>query len=116
MKPDKVIIALLIFQYMSDFQPYLQLSQTGHLIDDICERGFEQLHTLAVSGHYDHVMECLICLTPLFAEDEDADSIPVGSTETPTSSSSFSHAIENIDIADQPSFKMAKELLISDFP
>ena len=65
---------------MSDFQPYLQLSQTGHLIDDICERGFEQLHTLAVSGHYDHVMECLICLTPLFAEDEDVDSIPVGSS------------------------------------
>ena len=101
---------------MSDFQPYLQLSQTGHLIDDICERGFEQLHTLAVSGHYDHVMECLICLTPLFAEDEGADSIPVGSTEMLTSSSSFMSAIENIVNADQTYFKMAKDLLISDFP
>lgn len=92
------------------------MSQTGHLIEDIRERGFDQLYILAVSGHYDHVMECLICLTPFFAEEPNDKEVPVGDTEMLTSSTSFMKAIENIVNADQTYFKMAKDLIITDFP
>ena len=33
----------------------LQLSQTGHCLNDVVERGFGQLKLPAQSGHYDHV-------------------------------------------------------------
>ena len=94
----------------------MQLSQTGHLVEDIRERGLDQLHILAVSGHYDHVMECLICLAPFFAVEQNSDEVPAGDTEMLTSSSSFMKAIENIINADQTYFKMAKDLIITDFP
>ena len=94
-----------------------QLSQTGHLIDDICEHGFNQLYCLAVSGHYDHVMECLISLTPLFAEEDSGDgTVHEGNTNMLISSSDFMKAIENIVNADQTYFKMAKDLIVTDFP
>ena len=86
------------------------------MVEDIRERGLDQLHILAISGHYDHVMECLICLTPFFAIEEDEKEVLAGDTEMLTSSSSFMKAIENIINADQTYLKMAKDLIITDFP
>ena len=87
------------------------------MIDDICERGFDQLYILAMSGHYDHVMECLISLTPLFVVEDNEDGVvPTSDTDMLTSSTSFIKAIENIVNADQTYFKMAKDLLVTDFP
>ena len=86
------------------------------MVEDIRERGLDQLHILAISGHYDHVMECLICLTPFFAIEQNENEVPAGDTEILTSSSSFMKAIENIINADQTYLKMAKDLIITDFP
>ena len=88
------------------------------MIEDICESGFDQLYLLAISGHYDHVMECLICITPFFATDELADEtdVQVGDVDMLTSSLAFMKAIENIVNADQTYFKMAKDLIVTDFP
>ena len=44
----------------------LQLSQTGHVVDDLLERGLPQLMTVTSSSHFDHVLECLSNLTPFF--------------------------------------------------
>jgi hypothetical protein len=44
----------------------LQLSQIGHRESEIVEKGFPLLNFLAINGRYDHVMECLLNISPVF--------------------------------------------------
>ena len=88
----------------------LQLSQTGHVISDVTERGVEQLKILTQSGHYDHVMECLMNMVPLFVK----DNAKILSSQS--CSTSFLSIVETIINADQTYFKMAKDLILKEFP
>jgi hypothetical protein len=84
----------------------LQTTQIGHIIPEICNRGLGHLRTLAFSGRFDHVMECLLSITPLFLD----------TTEALVGNAHFMSVIQGVVSADQTYFKMAKDLIISDFP
>ncbi len=84
----------------------LQTTQIGHVLPEICHRGFGHLRTLALSGRFDHVMECLLNIVPLFLDN----------SETLLESVHFMAVIQAVVAADQTYFKMAKDLIITDFP
>lgn len=84
----------------------LQASQTGHLIEDILERGLKQLSILASSGHFDHVLECVVNITPVFLEQPDM----LWTAED------FIKLVQSITSVDQTYIKMAKDLVVTDFP
>ena len=84
----------------------LQTSQTGHLVEDVLERGLSQLNLVFSSGHYDHVLECMANVTPLFLDDP----------SLLTNSADFIKIVQQIVCSDQTFLKMAKDLVISDFP
>ena len=86
----------------------LQLSQTGHLVNDVCERGIHQLKVLTQSGHYDHVMECLANMIPLFINHQNVNLL--------CQSNDFLSTIETVINADQTYLKMAKDLILKEFP
>ena len=76
------------------------------MVPEICNRGFAHLRTLALSGRYDHVMECLLNITPLFLD----------CPESLLESNHFMAVVQNILSADQTLFKTAKDLVITNFP
>ncbi len=84
----------------------VQTSQTGHLVEDVMERGLGQLMLVLSSGHYDHVLECLTNVTPLFFDQP----------ETLINSVEFVKIVQQIISIDQTLLKMAKDLVVSDFP
>ena len=84
----------------------LQTTQIGHVVPEICNRGFAHLRTLALSGRYDHVMECLLNITPLFLD----------CPESLLESGHFMAVVQNVLSADQTLFKTAKDLVVTHFP
>ncbi len=84
----------------------LQASQTGNVIDDVLERGFDQLLVLTSSGRYDHILEAIANIVPLFLP-RPADL---------STSEKFRRVVQSILSVDQTYLKMAKELVVSDFP
>ena len=84
----------------------LQTSQTGHVMEDVLERGLAQLNLVLSSGHYDHVLECVANIVPLFLNEP----------SLLTSSEEFVKIIQQVVGSDQTFLKMARDLVISDFP
>ena len=84
----------------------LQLCHVGHLQPDILHNGLEHLHFLSLNGRYDHVMECLLNMSPVFLDNLE----PFWSSEL------LRRTVEIIVTADQTYFKMAKDLITVDFP
>jgi hypothetical protein len=84
----------------------LQMTQIGHSVPEVCGRGFDHLRVLATSGRYDHVMECICNLTPLFFP----------APESVKSHEGFLATLSMITSADQTVYKIAKELLVADSP
>lgn len=84
----------------------LQMTNVGHSLPEICGRGFEWLKIVAEGRHYDHLMECLFRLSPLFFDDPQAlESI-----------TAFQDVISIILAADQSIFKMAREFVSNETP
>ena len=84
----------------------LQLSHLGHREADILDKGFAHLYFLSINGRYDHVMECLLNMSPIFL----ANPEPFWSSEI------LRKTVEIIITADLTYFKMAKDLITVDFP
>ena len=84
----------------------LQLSHLGHREAEILDKGFAHLHFLSLNGRYDHVMECLLNMSPFF----------LANTEPFWSSEVLRKTVEIIITADLTYFKMAKDLITVDFP
>ena len=84
----------------------LQLTQLGHFEPDIVERGFSLINFLVSNGRYDHVMECLIHVAPVF----------FANVEKFWTNPTLVKCIEIISAADQTYFKMAKDLIAAEFP
>lgn len=101
----------------------LQMSQAGHSTRGFVERGANQLACLAVQGYrYSHVLECLMNLIPLFLTSETDLNRLILNNEQPNNQNGldervdFVCTIETLVNADQTYLKMAKDLIISDFP
>ena len=84
----------------------LQTSQMGHQVEDVLERGVGQLALVLSSGHYDHVLECLANVTPLF----------IDCVDMIFSSSEWIKIVQQIVAVDQTFIKMARDLVVTDFP
>ena len=84
----------------------LQMCQTGNVAEEFLERGVSQLNIVMSSSHYDHVLECLCHIVPLFVHRQ----------ELLIQSSSFLKLLQEILAIDSTFLKMAKNLVISDFP
>ena len=59
-----------------------------------------------ISGHYDHVLECLANIVPLFLDQP----------ELLMTSQDFIKIIQQVISFDQTFLKMARDLVVSDFP
>ena len=84
----------------------LQCTPLGHSLPEICSAGFAHLKALSQSGRFDHVMEVIINLSALF--------LPC--PETAAECEDFIGSVQAVVSADQTVYKMAKDLIISDFP
>lgn len=84
----------------------LQLCQTGHDRNEILESGHKQLHILSASGRYDHVLECIMNLIPLFIDCPDSLCC----------NPDFLKVLNTTVNVDQTYVKMAKDLVVTDFP
>ena len=80
--------------------------QTGNVTEEFLERGVSQLNIVMSSSHYDHVLECLCHIVPLFVHRQ----------EVLIQSSSFLKLLPEVLAIDSTFLKMAKNLVISDFP
>ena len=84
----------------------LQMCQTGNVAEEFLERGVSQLNIVMSSSHYDHVLECLCHIVPLFVHRQ----------ELLIQSSSFLKLLQEVLAIDSTFLKMAKNLVLSDFP
>ena len=84
----------------------LQMCQTGNVAEDFIERGLGQLKLVIESSHVDHVLECICHIAPLFLHRH----------ELLLQSADFLKVIADIVSVDQTFLKMAKNLVMSDFP
>ena len=84
----------------------LQMCQTGNVAEEFLERGVSQLNIVMSSSHYDHVLECLCHIVPLFVHRQDLL----------IQSSSFLKLLQEVLAIDSTFLKMAKNLVLSDFP
>lgn len=84
----------------------LQLCQTGHVIEDFLDRGLQQLAVILSSGHYDHVLECISNVTPIAFDQPDML----------WNSEEFIKIMHQVITSDQTYLKMAKDLVVNDFP
>ena len=62
--------------------------------------------TSVVTGHYDHVLECLANIVPLFLDQP----------ELLMTSSDFIKIVQQVISVDQTFLKMARDLVVTDFP
>ena len=84
----------------------LQLTQLGHFEADIVEKGFALINFLAANGRYDHVLECLLHVAPVFFRN----------IEKFWTTPNLGKSVDVVITADQTYFKMAKDLIAAEFP
>lgn len=78
----------------------------GHSVPLICTKGFAQLHLLLNYNKYEQVMIALHHLIPLF----------IDCTDSIVKNEKFSLIMSTLIAADRSYVKMAKNLIVSDFP
>ena len=83
----------------------LLLTQVGHSLPDILERGLPCLNNILLSGRWTNVLQILLHIVPLFLCDESCIQNP-----------NFSSIIHNLFTADQSWSNMAKSMISGNFP